>query len=148
MARSTVTVISSVFLVGLLLGPLISLILFSGLSVSLTSSDIAAIKFTFVQAAYSATLSTLIAVPVAKALKRQKFFGKKFVVLILGAPFILPVIVAVLGLILVFGNNGVVNNILSLIGFTPVKIYGFWGVILAHIFFNLPLAIRILLHGL
>ena len=148
MARSTVTVISSVFLVGLLLGPLISLIHFSGLSVSLNSSDIAAIKFTCVQAAYSATLSTLIAIPVAKALKRQKFFGKQFVVLILGAPFILPVIVAVLGLILVFGNNGVVNNILNLIGFAPVKIYGFWGVILAHIFFNLPLAIRILLQAL
>ena len=83
MARSTVTVISSVFLVGLLLGPLISLIHFSGLSVSLNSSDIAAIKFTCVQAVYSATLSTLIAIPVAKALKRQKFFGKQFVILIL-----------------------------------------------------------------
>ena len=59
MARSTVAVISSMFLVGLLLGPLISLINFSGLSLSLSISDIAAIKFTFVQAAYSATLSTV-----------------------------------------------------------------------------------------
>ena len=145
MARSTVTIICSVFLVGLLLGPLISLINFSGLSLSLSNSDIAAIKFTFVQAAYSATLSTILAIPVAKALLRQNFWGKRFVVLILGAPFILPVIVAVLGLILVFGNNGIVNNLLNLIGLGSVKIYGFWGVILAHVFFNLPLAIRILL---
>ena len=147
MARSTVAVISSMFLVGLLLGPLISLINFSGLSLSLSISDIAAIKFTFVQAAYSATLSTVLAIPVAKALLRQKFWGKSFVVLILGAPFILPVIVAVLGLILVFGNNGIVNNFLNLIGLGSIKIYGFWGVILAHVFFNLPLAIRILLQA-
>ena len=147
MARSTVTVISSLFLVGLLLGPLISLINFSGLSLSLSVSDVAAIKFTFVQAAYSATLSTLLAIPVAKALQRQSFWGKRFVVLILGAPFILPVIVAVLGLILVFGNNGIFNSILNLIGLNSLKIYGFWGVILAHVFFNLPLAIRILLQA-
>ena len=148
MARSTVTVISSMFLVGLLLGPLISLINFSGLSLSLSISDIAAIKFTFVQAAYSATLSTVLAIPVAKALQRQNFWGKQLVVLFLGAPFILPVIVAVLGLILVFGNNGVINNILNFFGFEPFKIYGLWGVILAHVFFNLPLAIRIILQGL
>ncbi len=147
MARSTVAVVSSMFVVGLLLGPLISLINFSGLSLSLSISDIAAIKFTFVQAAYSATLSTALAIPVAKALLRQKFWGKSFVVLILGAPFILPVIVAVLGLILVFGNNGIVNNLLNLIGLGSIKIYGFWGVILAHVFFNLPLAIRILLQA-
>ena len=108
----------------------------------------AAIEFTFVQAAYSATLSTVLAIPVAKALQRQNFWGKQLVVLLLGAPFILPVIVAVLGLILVFGNNGVINNILNFFGFEPFKIYGFWGVILAHVFFNLPLAIRIILQGL
>ena len=108
----------------------------------------AAIEFTFVQAAYSATLSTVLAIPVAKALQRQNFWGKQLVVLFLGAPFILPVIVAVLGLILVFGNNGVINNILNFFGFEPFKIYGLWGVVLAHVFFNLPLAIRIILQGL
>ena len=148
MAHRTVTVISSLFLVGLLLGPLMFLIHFSGLSLNLTSSDMAAIEFTFVQAAYSATLSTVLAIPVAKALQRQNFWGKQLVVLFLGAPFILPVIVAVLGLILVFGNNGVINNILNFFGFEPFKIYGLWGVILAHVFFNLPLAIRIILQGL
>ena len=148
MAHRIVTVISSLFLVGLLLGPLMFLIHFSGLSLSLTSSDMAAIEFTFIQAAYSATLSTVLAIPVAKALQRQQFWGKQFVVLFLGAPFILPVIVAVLGLILVFGNNGLLNNFLSFFGFDPLKIYGFWGVILAHVFFNLPLAIRIILQGL
>ena len=148
MAHRTVTVISCLFLVGLLLGPLMFLIHFSGLSMSLTSSDMAAIEFTFIQAAYSATLSTVLAIPVAKALQRQKFWGKQFVVLFLGAPFILPVIVAVLGFILVFGNNGLINNFLGFFGFDPLKIYGFRGVILAHVFFNLPLAIRIILQGL
>ena len=83
------------------------------------------------RAAYSATLSTLIAIPVAKALKKPKFF-ETICCSNLGA-FILPVIVAVLGLILVFGNNGVVNNILNLIGL-PIKIYGFGCNSGAHIF--------------
>ena len=39
------------------------------------------------------------------------------------------------------------NNFLNLIGLGSIKIYGFWGVILAHVFFNLPLAIRILLQA-
>jgi len=43
---------------------------------------------------------------------------------------------------------GVINNILNFFGFEPFKIYGFWGVILAHVFFNLPLAIRIILQGM
>ena len=107
------------------------------LSLSLSNSDIAAIKFTFqFRLPTQQLFSTILAIPVAKALLRQNFWGKRFVVLILGAPFILPVIVAVLGLILVFGNNGIVNNLLNLIGLGSVKIYGFWEAILAHVFFQ------------
>ena len=64
-----------------------------------------------------------------------------------GAPFILPVIVAVLGLLAVFGRAGILSQALGLLGLPPVPIYGLHGVVLAHVFFNLPLATRLILQG-
>ena len=113
----------------------------------LTPSDWAAIRFTVVQAAISAALSILLAIPVARALARRQFPLRSLLVTLLGAPFVLPVIVAVLGLLAVFGRNGVVSQALGLFGFEPLSIYGFHGVILAHVFFNLPLATRFILQG-
>jgi thiamine transport system permease protein len=109
--------------------------------------DWAAIRFTLWQAAASAALSVLLAVPVARALARRRFAGRGAVVLMLGAPFILPVIVAVLGLVAVFGRAGIVNAGLGWLGLGPVSIYGAGGVILAHVFFNMPLATRLILQG-
>ena len=114
---------------------------------SLGTADLAAIRFTIVQALVSALFSVVLAVPVARALARRKFRGRGLLITLLGAPFILPVIVAVLGLLAVFGRNGLLNEALAVLGFAKVSIYGFWGVILAHVFFNLPLAVRFLLQG-
>jgi thiamine transport system permease protein len=66
---------------------------------------------------------------------------------LLGAPFILPVIVAVLGLLAVYGRAGLFSDLLVWLGFQRLNFYGFWGVVLAHVFFNLPLATRLILQG-
>lgn len=113
----------------------------------LTVSDWAAIRFTVVQAAWSAILSVVLAIPVARALARRRFRGRGLLVTLLGAPFILPVIVAVLGLLTVFGRGGWMNAGLGMAGLPTVSIYGFHGVVLAHVFFNMPLATRLLLQG-
>jgi len=113
----------------------------------LGAADWAAIRFTVVQALCSALLSVVLAVPVARALARRRFAGRAALVTLLGAPFILPVIVAVLGLLGVFGRSGWVNDALGALGLPTVSIYGFHGVVLAHVFFNLPLATRLLLQG-
>ena len=73
--------------------------------------------------------------------------GRQLLITLLGAPFILPVIVAILGLLAVFGRSGWVNVVLDALGLPTLSIYGIHGVILAHVFFNLPLATRLLLHG-
>ncbi|TBN40466.1 thiamine/thiamine pyrophosphate ABC transporter permease ThiP [Paracoccus subflavus] len=109
--------------------------------------DWRAVRFTLWQAALSATLSALLAIPVARALARRRFAGRAALVTLLGAPFILPVIVAVMGLIAVFGRNGAVNDGLRLLGLPEISIYGWQGVILAHVFFNLPLSVRLILQG-
>jgi len=134
---------------------ILGLYLVSGLAVAsratggtgLSAADWAAFRFTLVQAALSALVSVALAIPVARALARRQFAGRRMLIALLGAPFILPVIVAILGLLAVFGRGGIVNYVLGLIGLPPVSIYGLQGVVLGHVFFNLPLAVRFLLMG-
>ncbi len=113
----------------------------------LAPADWAAIRFTVLQALLSAFLSVLLAIPVARALARRRFLGRQLLITLLGAPFILPVIVAVLGLLAVFGRGGILNDGLRLFGLAPVSIFGLHGVVLAHVFFNMPLAVRFILQG-
>ena len=110
-------------------------------------ADWAAIRFSVLQAVLSATLSVALAIPVARALARRSFPGRAALVTLLGAPFILPVIVAVFGLLGVFGRSGWISDALALFGLPPLQIYGLHGVVLAHVFFNLPLATRLILQG-
>ena len=122
-------------LLALLLGPLAAL----GLSLedlALTGPELSALRFTVWQAFLSALISVALAVPVARAL-----------ISLLGAPFILPVIVAVLGLLAVFGRVGWLNTGLGALGLPTMSVYGLQGVVLAHVFFNMPLAVRMILLG-
>ena len=132
---------------GLILLPLLAVFWRAGGSSLPGPADWAALRFTVVQAVLSALFSVVLAVPVARALARRQFPGRGALVTLMGAPFILPVIVAVLGLLAVFGRSGIVNQLLGWLGLPQVQIYGLHGVVLAHVFFNLPLATRILLQG-
>ncbi len=106
-----------------------------------------AIEFTLSQAFVSAVLSVGLAVPLARALARRRFFGRGLLITLLGAPFILPVIVAILGLLAVFGQAGLLGQAFGFFGQEAPRIFGFHGVVLAHVFFNLPLAVRLILQG-
>lgn len=110
-------------------------------------ADWAAIRFTVSQALVSAALSVVCAIPVARALARRRFPGRAILITLLGAPFLLPVIVAVMGLLEIFGRAGWINLALAALGLPRISIYGAHGVILAHVFFNLPLATRLILQG-
>ncbi|MEO9630111.1 MAG: thiamine/thiamine pyrophosphate ABC transporter permease ThiP [Sulfitobacter sp.] len=132
---------------GLILAALVAVFMAADVAAGLGAADWAAVRFTVTQAVWSAVLSVLLAVPVARALARRRFWGRGALITLLGAPFILPVIVAVLGLLTVFGRSGVLNQFGGALGLPPVSIYGLHGVVLAHVFFNLPLATRLLLQG-
>jgi len=131
----------------LVLGTLAAVALRAEAGAGLGPADWAAIRFTLVQATLSATLSVALAIPVARALARRRFPGRRVLITLLGAPFILPVIVAVLGLIAVFGRAGIVSTALGWFGLEPITIYGLHGVVIAHVFFNLPLATRLILQS-
>lgn len=131
----------------LTLGSLVVVSLSAEVSAGLGPSDFAAIRFTVLQAFFSAAVSLGLAVPLARVLARRDFVGRRVMLSVLGAPFLLPVIVAVLGLLAVFGRSGVINQVLGFAGLSTISIFGLSGVVLAHVFFNLPLATRLLLQG-
>ncbi|WP_417412981.1 thiamine/thiamine pyrophosphate ABC transporter permease [Hoeflea sp.] len=107
-------------------------------------------QFTLLQAGLSTLLSLVFAVPLARALARRPAFpGRRWLINLFAVPLGLPPLVAALGLIEVWGRNGVANKGLSILGVeTPFSIYGLSGILIAHVFFNLPLAVRLILPGL
>jgi thiamine transport system permease protein len=145
--RHVPALLASAVVLLLVLGTLLAVIGHAGGAGAPSSADRAALRFTVVQAALSAGLSTALAVPVARALARRRFPGRALLIAALGAPFIMPVIVAVLGLLAIFGRAGLMNGALTAMGLQPLSIYGLQGVVLAHVFFNLPLALRLILQG-
>lgn len=114
---------------------------------SLGPADGAALRFTVVQAALSAAASCLLAIPLARALARRRFAGRGVLIRLLAAPFLLPVVVAVLGLLAIFGRAGPLNAVAAALGLPALSVFGLHGVVLAHVFLNLPLVARMLLQG-
>ncbi len=114
---------------------------------ALGPADMAALRFTLLQAALSALVSCLLAIPLARGLARRRFAGRDLLIRLLAAPFLLPVVVAVLGLLAVFGRSGPVSAALAGLGLPPLSIFGLHGVVLAHVFLNLPLVARMILQG-
>lgn len=147
MAQRAVSVSAALLVAGVIIIPVAAVLWRGGGPGSLSPADWAALRFTLWQAALSAALSVALAVPVARALSRRQFMGRALLVTVMGAPFILPVIVAILGLLAIFGGTGLINRLGAPLGLPRLDIYGYHGVILAHVFFNLPLAVRLLLQG-
>lgn len=141
------SVLAGAVVLALTLGTLAAVVVRAEWSSGLSGADWAAIRFTISQAFVSAVVSVALAMPVARALARRQFRGRDALITLLGAPFLLPVIVAVLGLLAVFGRGGVLNAMLDFVGLPTFSVYGFHGVVLAHVFFNLPLATRLILQG-
>ncbi len=138
---------AAVFLAVLILGTLFAVALRAEAGSGLGKADWAAIRFTLLQATLSALISVVLGIPVARALARRRFAGRRALIALLGVPFILPVLIAVLGLLEVFGRAGWVSTVLETAGLPSLRIYGLHGVVLAHVFLNLPLATRLILQA-
>jgi len=107
-------------------------------------------RFTLWQAALSTLLSILPAILVARALSRHpRFPGRRLILRVFALPLALPAIVAALGILSLLGRAGYFADLLSgLRGDTWPGIYGLSGILVAHVFFNLPLATRLFLETL
>lgn len=136
----------ALFTAALTLGTLLAALLRAE-TASFGPADWSALRFTVLAALAAAGLSVGLAIPCARALARRSFPGRGAIVSLMGAPFLLPVVVAVLGILAVFGRSGLVNRLLDVVGLPAVSIYGPHGVILGLVFFNFPLAVRMTLAG-
>lgn len=105
------------------------------------------LRFTLWQATLSTLLSVFFAIPVALALARRPHFpGRIWIIRLMALPMGLPALVGALGLLGVWGRQGAINSWLNAVGLDqPVSIYGLSGILIAHTFFNIPLATRLLL---
>lgn len=143
-ARSAYVVLAILALI--VLAPMISL-LGVGLSAQSTASDAAfwqshylrgVFLFSLWQAFLSTLLSVGLAIPVARAFAHfGQFPFRNLLLRLFGLPLVVPAVVAVLGIVSVYGSSG----------WIPLgrDLYGLNGILLAHLFFNLPLAVRLLL---
>jgi thiamine transport system permease protein len=105
------------------------------------------LRFTLMQATLSAVLSAALAIPVARALaKRQHFPGRELLLKLFAVPLGLPQLIAVLGIISVYGKEGLLNDLLAAAALPLLPaVFGLKGILLAHVFFNFPMAVRFLL---
>ncbi len=103
------------------------------------------IKFSFYQAFLSTLLSIAFSIFLALSLYRRDFKGKKYLIKLFSMSITLPVLIAVFGIVSIYGNSGLINSFFKENIF---NIYGLKGILLAHLFFNIPLASKIIYESL
>ncbi|MBK1851764.1 thiamine/thiamine pyrophosphate ABC transporter permease [Marinobacter sp. 1-4A] len=107
------------------------------------------VTFTVWQAFVSVVLSLLVAIPVARILARQTAFpGRAVLLRLMELSLVLPSIVAVSGLVSIYGRQGWFTGLANDWMGVSWNLYGINGIVLAHVFFNAPLAARILLQAI
>lgn len=106
--------------------------------------------FTMWQALLSTVLSLIPAIFVARALSRHASFpGRGLTLRLFAVPLALPALVAALGILALHGRSGLFADVFEAAGLGRwPDIYGLSGILVAHVFFNLPLAIRLVLGSL
>ncbi len=97
------------------------------------------------QALLTVFLCLLIGIPGSYILAHYHFPLRNLVRNLLTIPFILPPIVVLMGFISIFGHGSIINGIWEEItGFLLIDIYNTYeGIILAHVFYNIPVIIRL-----
>ncbi|WP_421197757.1 thiamine/thiamine pyrophosphate ABC transporter permease [Aeromonas enteropelogenes] len=105
--------------------------------------------FSLGQALLSTMLSLGLAIPVARAMARRRFTGRRLLLKLFGLSLVLPVIIAIFGIVAVHGKQGWLPQLLRSLGLDPGNyLYGLFGILLAHVFFNMPLAARLILQSI
>ena len=136
---STQLAAQTLVLGGILLG-LVPLIWFAlsrgGLAVfQLDAGIFDVLMFTLKQAFLSTLLSVVPGLFIARAMARRDFWGHAWLLRIFAVPTALPAIVVVLALSQIYGSQQALGG--------WINFYGLGGILLAHVFFNLPLAVRL-----
>ena len=109
------------------------------------------LAFTVWESLLSAVISVGLAIPFSVFFSKYSFFGRKAILTASDVAFSLPAILCVLGFVIFYGNNGILNNILVSLHITEEKIkflYSFPSVIMAHVYLNFPVAFSLITSAL
>ena len=107
--------------------------------------------FTILESTLSALISVVIAIPFAHFFSRYTFFGRRAIQTVSDAAFAIPAILAVLGFVIYYGNNGILNSFLNALGGKQIRVrilYSFKAIILAHVYLNFPVAFSLITNAL
>lgn len=144
-ARAVVKASLLVFLIIAVLAPLICL-LFSIGSVDVggivgSRQFLESLKNSVLVTLTATAVSLVLALVLAWCIARSGLRKKGFLSQLLSLPMLIPSISHGMGLIVLFGANGVLTNLLGL----NTSIYGFWGIVIGSVMYSFPVAFLMLL---
>jgi thiamine transport system permease protein len=100
--------------------------------------------FTVYQALLSTLASVVIGLPGAYLLARFEFRGRRTLRSLTILPFVLPSIMVAVGFLAMFGQSGLLNDVLGALGIGQVNLlFTLEIIVLAHAFYNAPLVTRL-----
>lgn len=99
------------------------------------------LRFTFWQAFLSTLLAVGLALPIARAVALDpNLLGRALLLRWSLLCFVMPTLILITGMVVVFGRSGWLSPYLG----SGWNLYGLNGILLAHVFLNLPFALRVL----
>lgn len=90
----------------------------------------------FTSTLVSTVISIVLAYALAWAISRTNIRFKQFFTVLITLPMLIPSISHGMGLIILFGNNGILTKFFNL----SSSIYGFWGVVFGSVLYSFPVA--------
>lgn len=124
--------------------PLVALLLNinpSDISTIVSEPNFGSMVFNSVFASSVATIiSVLIALSLAWAINRSNIKHKSVFTLLFTLPMLIPSISHGMGLVILFGDNGIITNFLGL----NINLYGFTGIIIGSVLYSFPVAFLML----
>lgn len=136
-ARALMAAPPLAMLVALSVLPLVRLVAYGwdagSLALLVDAYFLSRIAWSLAQAAITCVLCALVGVPIAWVLARTEFAGRGLLLRLLLLPFVMPTLVAAMGVLALFGPTGYAG--VNLAGTPALLLYG-------NLFFNLPLLVR------
>lgn len=113
---------------------------------SLDFSVLRTALFTFKQAAFSTLLALVLGIAGAFFCTRRNFPGKRLLLSVASLPLCVPPLLIALGFVMFYGMGGILNSFLkdffSLENPPLTFLYTFYGVVIAHGFYNFPIVMK------
>ncbi len=95
------------------------------------------VRMSLIQAFLSTLFSVLAGILIAYSLNRLEFFGRKIIIAIFASAIIAPGLVIAIGLLAVWGREGIIANLAQILGLNwEFSIFGLKGILFAHIILN------------